>query len=154
VAALMAAYKLSSATADQYGAELTRSIYADAGISLQPSELNRSEAYLALQPLFTSGRIEIPADPRLRAELIGLERRTGNSGKDAVDHHKGQHDDLSNALAVACWLVARRQSTGKSACVIRRSRTLDGLDGLGADDPDPRRRLYDGRPQSILPEVY
>jgi hypothetical protein len=144
VSAFLGSYKLSSAAADQYGAELTKSIYADAGIALMPSELNRSEAYLAMQPLFTSGRIEIPSEPRLRSELLGLERRTGNSGRDSVDHRQGQHDDLSNAVAVAAWLVAKQRQSTESTFKAFTSNINSDLDGLGSDDPDPRRRLYDG----------
>ncbi len=109
VAAFLASYRLDSAHADQYGAELSRSIYAEAGLSLIAAEVNRSEAYLHALPLFTSGRIEIPDDPTLRAELLGLERRTGRGGRDAVDHRPGlgSHDDLANAAALATWAANR-----------------------------------------------
>jgi hypothetical protein len=44
----------------------------------------------------------------LRTELLGLERRTGRSGRDSVDHRPGAHDDLANATALAAVTVARR----------------------------------------------
>lgn len=134
VAAFLHGYNVRSAVADQYGAELTRSIYAEAGLTLIASELNRSESYLALQPQFTTGRIEIPDDPRLRAELLGLERRTGKSGKDAVDHRVGQHDDLSNSLAVGAWpLIKRTVSTGDQVFAVF-TNVNAGLAGLGGSD--------------------
>jgi hypothetical protein len=107
VAEFLQRYGLTTAHADQYGAELARSIYQEAGVALIPAEVNRSEAYLHALPLFTSGRIEIPDDPVLRTELLGLERRTGRSGKDAVDHHPGagSHDDLANAVALAAHVA-------------------------------------------------
>ena len=111
VAAFLKSYELSVATADQYGAEIAASVYREAGVTLIPSEFNRSEAYLHALPLFTSGRIEIPDEPTLRAELLTLERRTGRSGKDAVDHPPHMHDDLANAVSLCAAVVNREAHT-------------------------------------------
>jgi hypothetical protein len=37
--------------------------------------------------------------PRLLGQFQGLQRALGRSGKDAVEHQRGSHDDLSNAAA-------------------------------------------------------
>jgi hypothetical protein len=37
----------------------------------------------------------------LVAQISGLERRTGRSGKDSIDHAPNGHDDLANAVAGA-----------------------------------------------------
>ncbi|MCC7080746.1 MAG: hypothetical protein IT530_08755, partial [Burkholderiales bacterium] len=121
VAGFLAGYRLSVAVADQYGAELSRSIYAEAGVALLAAEASRSEAYLAALPLFTSGRIEIPDDAVLRRELLGLERRAGRSGRDAVDHRPGQHDDVANALALAAWSACRQPRAGVATVALYRS---------------------------------
>lgn len=55
----------------------------------------------------TSGRVELPPDPRLRVELLGLERRTARGGRDSVDHRPGAHDDLANAAALTAWAASR-----------------------------------------------
>lgn len=133
VATFLKSYGATNPYADQYGAELSRSIYAEAGLSLMAAEVNRSEAYLHMLPLFTSGRVEIPDEPTLRAELLGLERRTGRSGKDAVDHRVGQHDDLANSTAIACWAAARNRVSTESACAVVRSSINDGLENLSQD---------------------
>jgi hypothetical protein len=39
--------------------------------------------------------------PRLRLQLLGLERRVARSGKDSIDHPPGGHDDVANAAASA-----------------------------------------------------
>jgi len=44
---------------------------------------------------------------KLFSELRGLERRTRSGGKDSVDHGPGCHDDIANAAAGACALVAQ-----------------------------------------------
>lgn len=107
VVGFLRGYGLGSAWADQYGAELSRVIYADAGFALVAAPSTKSDTYLKLLPLFTTGRIEIPAEPVLRRELLGLERRTRSGGKDLVDHRPGAHDDLANAVALAAVAAAR-----------------------------------------------
>lgn len=110
VAAFLAPYGLRSAVADHYGAELSRALYSEAELALAAADVTRSEAYLHLLPLLTTGRIELPPEPRLRLELLGLERRTARGGRDSVDHRPGSHDDLANAVALAAW-AANRSST-------------------------------------------
>jgi hypothetical protein len=68
--------------------------------------------YRELLPLVMSGRVELLDVPRLRTQLLGLERRTARGGRDAIDHGPGGHDDVANAVAgvlVAC--AARPRST-------------------------------------------
>jgi len=102
-------YGCTSAIADQYAAEFATSTYRKAGVALVPAEVNRSEAYLHFLPLLASGRVELPPDPVLRAELLALERRTGRAGgRDVVDHPPHGHDDVSNAVALACYAASRR----------------------------------------------
>lgn len=128
IAEVLARYGLSHAVADQYGAELSRRLYAEAGLTLVSADVTRSEAYLRLLPLLTTGRIELPPDPVLRTELLGLERRVGRNGKDSVDHRPGAHDDVANAVALAAWAASRTATTGYGVAVVR-STILDGLDG-------------------------
>jgi hypothetical protein len=75
---------------------------------------------LELLPLMTSGRVELPDDPVLRTELLGLERRTGRSGRDSVDHRPGAHDDLANATALAAVTAARRfeRASDPAQCIV------------------------------------
>jgi hypothetical protein len=129
VAAFLAEFGLTSARSDQYGAELRVAIYRDAGVSLIDSELNRSELYLHMLPLFTADRIEIPDDPRLTAELVGLERRTGRSGKDAVDHAPNRRDDFANAVALAAWAATKTSisdDAGQNVATVIPSRSMSG----------------------------
>jgi hypothetical protein len=120
VAEFLAGYKLHSACADSYAAEFAVGAYRAAGVTLQRAELSRSECYLELLPLMTSGRVELPDDPVLRTELLGLERRTGRSGKDSVDHRPGAHDDLANATALAAVTAARRfeRASDPAQCIV------------------------------------
>lgn len=60
---------------------------------------SKGELYVELLPLLTSQRAELLDDPHLVTQLLSLERRTGTSGKDAIDHPRGSLDDLANAVA-------------------------------------------------------
>lgn len=130
VAEFLAGYGLTAARADQYSAEFAVSAYREAGVELLTSELSRSEAYLHMLPVFTTGRVEIPDDPRLRQELLALERRTGRSGKDSVDHPPHGHDDVANAAALAIH-AARRCAFVPGTTQIIRSTILDSYAGDG-----------------------
>jgi hypothetical protein len=120
VAEFIGQFKLSSAIADSYAAEFAVTAYRDAGVTLRASDVSRSDSYLKLLPLMTSGRVELPDDPVLRTELLGLERRTGRSGRDSVDHRPGAHDDLANATALAAVAAARRfeRASDPAQCIV------------------------------------
>jgi hypothetical protein len=128
VASFLQPYGITRAIGDHYGAELSRSIYAEVGVALAPAEATRSECYLRLLPLLTTGRIELPPEPTLRTELLGLERRTARSGKDSVDHRPGAHDDLANAVALAAVAAARPFSTNYDVDLIEANAWTGFLD--------------------------
>ncbi|MGA8495931.1 MAG: hypothetical protein WB764_10645, partial [Xanthobacteraceae bacterium] len=109
---LLRSYGLHEVVGDDYGAELTVASFKRApnNITYKSSTLNRSEIYLNVLPLFTSGRARLLDNPRLVHQFAGLERRTGRSGRDTVDHGraKGAHDDCANAAAGALTLVVSK----------------------------------------------
>ena len=55
-----------------------------------------------------SGEVDLLDDPRLVAQLVGLERRTSRGGRDSIDHAPGSHDDLANAVAGVLVQVSAR----------------------------------------------
>jgi hypothetical protein len=94
-------YGVGVVTGDRYAGEWPREAFRKLGIAYEPSELTRSELYLELLAPINSGSVELLDNARLIGQLAGLERRVGRSGKDAVDHRPGSHDDLANAAAGA-----------------------------------------------------
>ena len=70
------------------------------------SNLSASELYLNFAALLSSGRVELVDNEKLKLQFQCLERRTGRSGKDSVDHPPGLHDDLANAVAGAVVLAS------------------------------------------------
>jgi hypothetical protein len=100
-AALLAAYGVGVVRGDHYAGEWPRESFRRHGITYVPSERTKSDLYRELLAPLNAGRVELLDVPTLRAQLVGLERRVGRSGKDSIDHAPGGHDDLANAAAGA-----------------------------------------------------
>jgi hypothetical protein len=110
-ASCLMAYNLREVAGDRYGGDWPASRFSAHGIRYIPSEQPKSSIYLAALPLINSRRVELPDNPRLVAQLCGLERRTGRgTGKDIIDHAPRQHDDLANVTAAIATLVAGQPS--------------------------------------------
>jgi hypothetical protein len=87
-------------------------LYSTAGAtentSLYPlPTLTKSEVYLEALPLFTQGTVDLLDYQPLTVELMQLERRTRGSGRDAIDHPPGGHDDHANAACGTLVLCAQ-----------------------------------------------
>jgi len=104
---LLKTYRVSSVTGDRYGGEWPREQFRKHGIGYTISDKTKSEIYLSCLPLLNSSRVELLDNPRLLAQLLGLERRTSRGGRDSIDHspHSNSHDDLINAAAGALVLA-------------------------------------------------
>lgn len=100
-------YGVTTAFSDRYGGEWVVEAFRKFGVTVTPSELTRSEIYLESVAAINSGQVALLDHPRMLGQLAGLERRVGRSGKDAVDHRIGQHDDVANAGAGALVFATR-----------------------------------------------
>lgn len=109
-ATVLRGYRVSEVTGDRYAGEWPREQFAKRGIAYRVSERAKSELYLQLLPILTSGRVEILDNRRLTAQLASLERHPARAGRDSVDHGPGAHDDVANAVAGA--VVRAMQATG------------------------------------------
>jgi len=111
IAAVCKRYNVSTIYGDRYARGWVREAFKRHGLAYEDVTqrdrdgeqvyLDRSSAYLEVEPLFAQGLIAILDHPTLERELKNLERRPGMGGKDRVDHPPGQHDDHANALALA-----------------------------------------------------
>lgn len=109
-------YGCHSVMGDRYGGEWPRERFQEHGIKYSAAEQTKSELYGELLPLLNSGKVELLDSARLKAQLCGLERRTGRGGKDSIDHAPGAHDDVVNAAAGALVLAHRRASKSIPVC--------------------------------------
>ena len=104
-ATLLTSYGFFEVTGDKYSGQFVQELFRNAGVAYNESKRTKSEIYLDLLPALNSGRIALLDDPKLVAQLVGLERRTGQN-KDTIDHGPGGHDDVINAAAGALTLAA------------------------------------------------
>jgi hypothetical protein len=96
-------YSLKTVTGDMYAWLEER--FRKVGIVYLASELNKSQLYVESLPAMTSGQVELPDNPRLMHQFRSLDRRTGRSGRDSVDHQPRSHDDLCNVCDASCFSV-------------------------------------------------
>jgi hypothetical protein len=108
IAETLKSYGIKKTVGDKYAAQWVVDAFRKCGIEYAHSELDRSGIYLEALPLFTSGRVRLVENKRLTNQFGTLERRTGPSGKDRVDHGPGGHDDVSNSAALALIMRARQ----------------------------------------------
>jgi hypothetical protein len=126
-AALLKRYNVVRVKSDRYAGQWVVSAFSSVGITVDHSERSKSDLYIDMLPLVTSKTIELLDNPRLKAELSSLERRTARSGKDSVDHSPNAHDDLANAVAGALVNVM----------MDRREPLIKRADLMGGDDEVP-----------------
>lgn len=120
-AALLKFYGVARVTGDRYAGRWPRDEFAKHGITYEVSELDRSGLYLEFLAAINSGCVELPPDTKLARQLAALERRTGRSGRDQIDHPPGGHDDLANAVA-GLVAICRTKQQAKAVGVFLRKR--------------------------------
>jgi hypothetical protein len=116
-AALLHAYGCTTVVGDRYAGAFSSEAFARQGIAYEPSERVKSEIYIEFLPLLNSGRVELLDEARLRAQLLGLERRTARGGRESIDHGPGGRDDVANSAAGAIILAAEGASVGSPGLV-------------------------------------
>lgn len=94
-------YNVTFVTGDRYAGEWAREPFRQQGIGYEVATKPRSELYLSLLPKLTSRSAFLLDNDRLINQLVSLERRTGRTGRDSIDHTPGSHDDIANAVAGA-----------------------------------------------------
>jgi hypothetical protein len=96
---LLRRFGISRVTGDRYAGEWPVARFREHGIAFEQSARPKSDIYHDLLPLLNAKRVELIDNPRLAAQLVGLERRVGRTGRDSIDHSPGGHDDLANSVA-------------------------------------------------------
>jgi hypothetical protein len=99
---------------DAYAGEFPKSVLQRFGITYTLIKKVRSELYRDLLPLINSQSVTLPNEPELIRQLVGLER-TIHANREKIDHPRNGHDDLANAVAGCCELLAR-EGLGAVAC--------------------------------------
>jgi hypothetical protein len=133
-------------TGDRFGGDWPADAFKRAGIKyraewetrdpvtrdLKMVSVAKSDLYREVLVLFNNGVVDLLDHPRLLRQLSSLERRTGSSGRDIIDHSTGAHDDLANAACSALLLAARQR--GRVAPFASRALTIPQKHLLGTPD--------------------
>jgi hypothetical protein len=141
-------YHIGTVTTDHYAPGWVQDAFQRRAIECRVSAKPKSELFLELLGPINSGRVELPNHPRLRDQLVALERRTARGGKDSVDHRVGAHDDLANAAAGALVRVLERGADvnvdgSVVASVNQQLHTWPIWAGGGGGLPRERQSVYD-----------
>jgi hypothetical protein len=123
-AQLLDAYDVTKVDGDHYGGEFVKEPFRKHGITYDLCKQPKSDLYRDLLPSLNSGQIVLPRHDRLVAQICGLERRTGRSGRDSIDHAPNGHDDIANAVAGAAAATRSKYTYDIS---------LDWVDGPDTD---------------------
>jgi hypothetical protein len=111
LSAVLRQYRCSQVFGDRYAGEWPREQFRKCGVYYEPCEQSKSELYTNMLPWINSRNVDLVDNERLVMQITGLERRTGRSGKDSIDHGPGGRDDLANAVAGALAMLDRRSSS-------------------------------------------
>jgi hypothetical protein len=106
-AGIMKYYGTHSCVGDRYSAAWCEEEFLKNGVVYNASELSRSQLYLELLPAMVSQSVELPDHAKLRAQLLGLERKAART-QDLVDHGPNGSDDCANAMAGSVYLAGAR----------------------------------------------
>jgi hypothetical protein len=130
LARFLRGYGITVAQADKYAGSWVSESFARCGVQVVQDAEPKSTLYLRALPAFTARRVDLLDQPRLRAQLAGLERRRRAGGRDVVDHPPAGFDDVANAVCGALVLAAALGTGGDEVLAANladapRARTLD-----------------------------
>ncbi|HEY8124194.1 MAG TPA: hypothetical protein VIF88_02070 [Methylocystis sp.] len=111
-ATTLKSYGLHSVRGDRYGGEWPAERFRVYGVKYEPAEKAKVEIYKNSIPIFNGQRCELPDHPKLVTQLIGLERQTTRGGRESIDHPRGGHDDVANAVCGALLLAEAGKKSG------------------------------------------
>src|SRR5829696_2206751 len=107
------AYRLCAVQADLHARGVFEELFRNRGIRYETTAPPKSDLFLDLTARVNSGSVDLLDHPRLREQLLALERHTTLAGRERIVHPKqrGAHDDVANAFAGA---VARASETART----------------------------------------
>ena len=101
MAVILKSYGISEVVGDRYSGEWVVERFDQHGITYTTSALTKSDLYKAVLPDLMSQRALLIENERMRVQFLQLERKAAGHGRDLIDHPRGGHDDIANAVAGA-----------------------------------------------------
>jgi hypothetical protein len=136
IVAITKSYQCGRVIGDRSAAPWVQTKFADERFQFIESELDTTACYLAAEPFFATGKVDLLNNQDLQRELRLLERRNRPGGKVAVEHPARSHDD---AAAAVCRCIANASApkldTSQISLVGHRLSIQDFGDDGNADGP-------------------
>jgi Terminase large subunit, ATPase domain len=101
-------YRVTIVIGDRFAGEWCRQPFHDAGIFYKLADRTKADLYRDALPIFNSRHVSLLDNRTLVGQLCSLERSTGPTGRDKIEHPRGAHDDLANAAAGALTIALQR----------------------------------------------
>jgi hypothetical protein len=100
-------YRIATLMTDQYSADALRDIGRELGINISIITITpviKAQMYESMRTRFDAGMLEIPADPQLRSDLLGVKKilTSGGAKYRPAMTADGRHGDLAAMLALLC----------------------------------------------------
>jgi hypothetical protein len=158
---LLKSYRISKVVGDRWAGGFPPEQFQKRGIRYEQSQKVKSDLYRDLLPLLNSGRVVLPRNDKLTAQLVSLERHVARGGHDTIDHPRDQHDDVANAVAGAAVLAAT--SAGYDVFSPEWAAAwgdAGDLDAPALQEPSSTQHWYYellaryGQPVSLMPREY
>jgi hypothetical protein len=106
-AALCKQYRIGSVTGDRYGKQWVQQAWRELLGTYNEASLYAWQLYLEVLAPFNRGLVELPEHLPLLREFKSLQRVASRTGKESVEHPRGSHDDLANAVAGCLQLLSK-----------------------------------------------
>lgn len=102
----LARYKITQIHGDRYSGQWCAQAFEKWNVSYRPSDLPKSALYLELLPRLNSKSVRLLDHAKSVNQICNLERHTARGGRDSIDHPRGSHDDIVNAIAGVVATIA------------------------------------------------
>ncbi|WP_292532845.1 hypothetical protein [Methylocystis sp.] len=103
-------YGLYSVRGDRYAGEWPAERFRTYGVRYESATQSTSDNYRDCVPLYNAGRVELLDHPKLKYQLIALERRTSPGGRELISHPPGAHDDIACCVCGGLTLALGERS--------------------------------------------
>jgi hypothetical protein len=105
-AAFLRSYRISTLQGDRFAGQWPVEVWRRHGINYTVAQRTKSDIYRDALPRLNTGAVDLLDLPRLRYQLLGLERTTKRgTGKEVIDHAPGAKDDVVTAALGAVLAV-------------------------------------------------
>jgi hypothetical protein len=96
---LMLKYNISFCICDKFGGDIVVEQFGKYGIRIEQCAKVKSELYLDMLTVISSGRVELLDHERAINQIVSLERRNRSGGRPSIDSPQGQNEDIANSIA-------------------------------------------------------